>query len=190
MSDDEVIANFLEGEIKKAMRRMDNICPHCGTELEIGDWPYCPHGRADGRFAQGFDPVVIHRDSVGNIRYPGHIDAPVPAGYQKVELRTTHEVRRFEAEVNQRERVKADEQLSRREAIFSAQQSSRRRELRTEMERMSPLGRDFALHAIDKGNNRRTASRDVGFHLDVFSNYSSNREVHRDARTDWRGRKG
>ncbi len=170
-------------------------CSECGTELQVGDWPFCGgdqnrHVPADGRFAQGFDPVVIHRDAAGNIRYPGAADAPVPAGFQKVELRTMHEVRRFEAEVNQREHAKADQQLSRREAIFSAQQSQRRRDLRTQMERFSPLGRDFAHHAIDKGNNRRAASRDVGFHLDVFSNDSSNREVHRDARTDWRGRKG
>ena len=139
--------------------------------------------------SQGFDPVVIHRDAQGNIRYPAHINAPVPEGYQRVELRTTHEVRRFEAEVNQRERAKADMSLSQREAAFSAAQSQRRRELRSDMAHMSALGQDFAREAISRSNNRRAVPRDVGFHLDVFSNNSSNREVHRDAKTDWRGRK-
>ena len=58
------------------------------------------------------------------------------------------------------------------------------------MEGMSNYGRDFAREAIDRGNNKRLQTREVGFHLDVFSNDSSNREVHRDERTQWRGRKG
>ncbi len=167
-----------------------NTCEKCGHELQIGEWPYCPHFSVNGSFAAGFEPVVVHRDATGNIRFPGNTNAPIPEGYQKVELRTVNEVRRFEAEVNQREHAKADEHHSRREAAFSEKQAFLRRDLRTAMERMSNYGRDFAQHAIDRGNNRRQTPREVGFHLDVFSNDSSNREVHRDARTDWKGRKG
>lgn len=166
------------------------ICKDCGQELEIGSWPYCPHGSTRGTFAAGFDPVVIHRDAQGNFRYPAHVNAPIPEGFQKVELRTTHEVRAFEAEVNQRERAKADMNLSQRESAFSLQQAARRRDLRSDMNHMSEQGRDFARLAMDRTNNRRAVPRDVGFHLDVFSNNSSNREVHRDAKTDWKGRKG
>jgi len=166
------------------------VCSHCGHELQVGEWPYCPHPSVNGTFAAGFDPVVVHRDAAGNIRYPANIHAPVPEGYQRVELRTVNEVRRFEQEVNQRERVKADQHLSQREAQFSAQQSSRRSDLRGKMRNMSAFGQDFARHAMDRTDNRRSAPREVGFHLDVFSNDSSNREVHRDARTDWKGRKG
>jgi hypothetical protein len=158
--------------------------------MQVGDWPYCPHPSVTGSFAAGFDPVVIHRDAAGNIRYPANIHAPVPEGYQRVELRTVHEVRRFETEVNQRERAAADQHLSAREQQLSEKQAINRRELRTAMEGMSSFGRDFARHAMEHGNNRRPQTREVGFHLDVFSNDSSNREVHRDARTDWKGRKG
>ena len=169
------------------------ICEKCGTELRIGDWPYCDapggHSSVRGTFAAGFDPVVIHRDAQGNIRYPAHVNAPVPEGYQRVELRTTHEVRRFESEVNQRERAKADISLSQRESAFSVAQGQRRRDLRSDMAHMSALGKDFAQVAMDRSNNRRAVPRDVGFHIDVFSNNSSNREVHRDAKTDWKGKK-
>ena len=172
-----------------------STCPECGGELHVGDWPMCGgdparHVPADGRFAQGFDPVVIHRDAVGNIRYPANGSAPVPDGYQRVELRTVHEVRKFEAEVNQREHAASDQHLSAREKQVSEKQAANRRELRTAMDGMSNYGRDFAREAIDRGNNKRLQTREVGFHLDVFSNNSSNREVHRDERTQWKGRKG
>ena len=32
-SEDQIIADFLDGEIKSAMLRMDSICPHCGKEI-------------------------------------------------------------------------------------------------------------------------------------------------------------
>ncbi len=139
-----------------------STCPECGGELHVGDWPMCGgdparHVPADGRFAQGFDPVVIHRDAAGNIRYPANGSAPVPEGYQRVELRTIHEVRKFEAEVNQREHAASDQHLSAREKQFSEKQAANRRELRTAMDGMSNYGRDFAREAIERGNNRRAA---------------------------------
>jgi hypothetical protein len=169
-------------------------CSDCGDELHVGDWPFCrgpgSHTPARQQNSQLFDPVVIHRDAAGNIRFPGAVDAPVPAGYQKVELRTINEVRRFEAEVNMRERVKADESLSARERQFSEKQSALRGDLRGAMRHMTPFGQDLARLAMDRNNQRGSKPRDVGFHLDVFSNDSSNREIHSDAKTGWRGRKG
>jgi hypothetical protein len=29
-------------------------CPDCGAVIEIGDWPFCPHGKANP--AKGFEP--------------------------------------------------------------------------------------------------------------------------------------
>jgi hypothetical protein len=171
-----------------------STCPECGHEIQIGDFPFCEpgggHSPARSVNASLFDPVVIHRDAAGNIRYPANGSAPVPEGYQRVELRTVHEVRKFEAEVNQREHAASDQHLSAREKQFSEKQAANRRELRTAMDGMSNYGRDFAREAIERGNNRRAQTREVGFHLDVFSNNSSNREVHRDERTQWKGRKG
>lgn len=171
-----------------------STCPSCGHELHIGDFPFCEpgggHSPARSVNAALFDPVVIHRDAAGNIRYPANIHAPVPEGYQKVELRTVGEVRRFEAEVNQREHASADQHHSAREAAFAAAQSNRRSDLRGKMRNMSAFGQDFARHAMERTDSSRPQPRDVGFHLDVFSNDSSNREVHRDERTDWKGRKG
>lgn len=28
-------------------------CPNCGTEIKVGDWPYCPHGRGAYGFSMG-----------------------------------------------------------------------------------------------------------------------------------------
>lgn len=32
----------------------DEPCPHCGVVYQIGDWPFCPHGRVQAR--GGFEP--------------------------------------------------------------------------------------------------------------------------------------
>jgi len=32
----------------------DNRCETCGQEIHLGDWPFCPHGKANP--AKGFEP--------------------------------------------------------------------------------------------------------------------------------------
>lgn len=139
--------------------------------------------------AQAFSPVVIHRDVNGNIRFPGHPDAPIPDGFQKVELRTVREVRALEREMNVRERARFEEAQYREEQAFSAEQRERRAELRQMMRHMTPAGRALAEEAMRQNDERPRKSYDPNFHVEAFSQDSSNREAYRDERTGWRGRK-
>ena len=46
--------------------------------------------------------VLVFRDAAGNVRYPGRTDAPCPAGFEPVRLRSLRAVERFEREHNVR----------------------------------------------------------------------------------------
>lgn len=36
------------------------LCPDCGNTLEIGDFPYCPHGRYSGQVTGDEIDVVVN----------------------------------------------------------------------------------------------------------------------------------
>jgi len=82
---------------------VDGKCVHCGHELQIGDYPFCPHGSIYPERAQHFEPIVVHVSGDGQYRFPAATDAPVPSGYRKVEIRTIQEADRISREVNRRE---------------------------------------------------------------------------------------
>lgn len=148
--------------------------------------------RRPRRDAQRFSPVVIHRDSAGNVRFPGAPDAAVPAGFEKVELRTVAEVRQFERGMDAKERARFESGQAREADFYAERQRRDRAELRVAMQRMTPYGRDFARVAMEE-NDRKDAGRktsyDPNFHVECFSMDSSNREAYRDERTNWRARK-
>lgn len=144
-------------------------CNHCGQEIEYGDYPFCPHETTFSVNAQRFDPVVIHRDAAGNVRYPGRADAAVPHGFQKVELRTLAEVRHFEREVGRKEAARYDESRTRSEENFRQHQEQQRSDLRQHMQSMSNHGRDFARHAMDENNKRGRKKYEAGFRVEALS---------------------
>lgn len=148
-------------------------CADCGAELEHGDWPFCGgknnHASVFNVNAQRFDPVVIHRDAAGNVRYPGRSDAPVPKGFERVELRTVAEVRHFERDVDRKEAARFDLSRTRSEENFRAHQEQQRSDLRQEMRHMSNQGRDFARHAIEQNNKRDRGRYDAGFRVEALS---------------------
>lgn len=61
-------------------------CPDCNLFLEVGDWPWCPHGstRPSHHSVHARErSVVWEHPGTGEIRYPGRNDAPMPSRYQK-----------------------------------------------------------------------------------------------------------
>jgi hypothetical protein len=153
--------------------------------------------------AQRFTPVVIHRDAQGNIRYPGHANAPVPEGFHKVELTDFHQIRKFEKEVNERERVKFQEHHAAQYRNLEKQLNASRDALVIDEKTGKPIGsmqdlvRNFssrgkrfydAMHQASQQRLREFASRslkDANFYVEAFSQNSSNREEHRDPSNDW-----
>jgi hypothetical protein len=161
-------------------------CERCGQLVFIGQWPWCPHGWLRTQDATAFDPVVYHVNQQGQVRFPGSVDAPVPAGYEKRELRTVGEVRAFQRRVNQTETSKIRQSVEAECAWLEHLESTTRADLRQAMQRMSPRGRAFAELAIAQHNATRPTSRDADFYVEAFEMDASNREGYRDERTQWR----
>lgn len=174
-------------------------CSRCGATLLPGAWPFCEspggHGSVLPNYAQRFDPIVVHLSGDGQYRFPASVDAPVPDGYRKVEIRTIQEADRVCREVNHRE----DETLrSVQQQSDAGRQATRTRNqafMNNMRSRLSPQGRQFLDQAreyqVMKDKERENSKpRSTNFHIDVFAHDSSNREQHRDERTGWRGRKG
>ena len=166
-----------------------SLCESCGNEVFVGDWPWCPHGSVHGRFAQGFDPVVIHRDAEGNVRLPGNKSDVPPEGFERVELTTINQVRQLEAAMNGKARREWEDWKQRESEHFSGLQREGRRALRERMREMSPLGRMFAEYAMAQNDSRRRPDFDPNFFVEVFSMDASNREAYRDAETGWKPRR-
>jgi hypothetical protein len=168
-------------------------CRACGHTLNIGDFPFCPHESVYAQPAQHFDPVVIHKDAEGNVRFPGRADAAVPAGFEKVELRTVREVRQFEHMMNVRGRAESEQAAYNRTQTFDRESRVRRAELLQRMPGLQPFSRDLAKVAMQQREMRQGSKNkpfDVGFHVEAFSQNSSNRGAHCDESSGWQRRKG
>lgn len=157
------------------------------------------------RFAQSFSPVVIHRDVNGNVRFPGHSDAPVPAGFQKVELSTVHDIRKFESEMNKRDSQTAEKFRTARASYLDGQLACNRAAVDEiaaggkwqgtdeqgriiERQGMSPRGQVLLAKIREASKHKQAQGRSntrPEFFIEAFSRDATNREDHRDARTDW-----
>jgi hypothetical protein len=173
----------------------DTLCQACGRVLEIGDYPFCPHGSIWSAHAQRFSPIVVHVSQAGEYRFPASVDAPIPAGYRKVEIRTIQEADRISREVNARE----DSTLRAVQAQSDTSRSLTRARNRAFMDsirhKLSPAGREYldrAREYVAQKDRARENSRprSTNFFIDVFAHDASNRERHADERTGWKGRKG
>jgi hypothetical protein len=170
-------------------------CKDCGHELQIGDYPYCPHGSIYSEHAQRFAPIVVHRTADGVYSFPASVDAVVRGGYDKVEIRTLREADRITREINQHEDAKLGEVQQQSDANRQATRARNQAFMNNLRNKMTPQGRRFldqarAYQALKDKARENSRPRSANFYIDVFANDSSNREQHRDERTQWRGRKG
>jgi hypothetical protein len=139
--------------------------------------------------AQRFDPIVVHVDKDGNTRFPGRSDAKMPAGYERLELRTISEARAFERRYCQKLRDEHEVRDNERRQQFAINQAESRAELRAAMQHMSPKGRDFAQFAMERNNAKTRPSYEPNGYFECLEYDSSNRAAHNDAQTNWKDRK-
>lgn len=177
-------------EAKSKSKGTFTICSECGSQLDFGSYPFCPHGQTGSRYAQRIDPIVVFRKSDGTYSIPGANWTRTPKGCQRVELRTLREVRAVEREINGHTAREYEQKLEGRRANLLAARSQSRSELREAMKRMSPQGRKFAELAMER-TDRREANRRIEmptafFHVSEYD--SSNREKQRDESTGWKRR--
>lgn len=131
--------------------------------------------------AQRFSPVVIHKDAQGNIRYPAHANAPVPEGFQKVELTTVQQVRSLEREVNSRDREQSEKFRHSRQIMLDGQLKENRRVMEGLVQKFTPRGRKFYEKMREVSERRRLRGpNDVKpeFVVEAFSQNQSNREAY------------
>jgi len=130
-------------------------------------------------FAQRFDPVVIHKDAEGNIRFPAHTNAPVPKGFHKVELTDINQVRKLEREINSQDRKKADRFREARSKFLDGQLKENRRAMETLVERFSQRGKRFydMMRQVSEDRQKNgLRNTNPEFYVDAFSMDQSNRD--------------
>lgn len=152
--------------------------------------------------ACNIDPVVVHRAADGTYKMPGRSDAPVTAGYERVELRSIRDIERFEREVNTQHTSLIGRRVEHEQARFEANQAVRRARLRHAITHgftmkdsdgktvtfgpMSARGRLFAEQALKRGESFTVQSYEPGFRVDILHHDAHNREPWRDVDTGWR----
>ena len=140
--------------------------------------------------AQRFPTVVIYKSKDGNIRLPGSNSIKTPRGYERVELTDLAQVRKFEKEYNQGERIKMQEHRAMKDKAFDANVKASREAMAKILPKFSDKGRAF-YEAMKTGADmkremeRAKPTQDPNFYLDAFAFNASNREDHRDAGNDW-----
>lgn len=156
-------------------------CKKCGKPSSQVVLPQGEYGKLP-------QPIVIHENASGKVRFPGSADAKVPKGFQRRELTTIREVEQFETRMNHKLREEARDHQENEERYFGEGHRRLRSELRMKMQSMSQQGQDFARFAMEQNNQRKRKSTEVGFHVDILHNDSSTREPWRDERTGWKRR--
>jgi hypothetical protein len=187
-------------EVLEPVPRIDVRCQH-GHISEVvrplADWPNTPPCPECGASTEQIhlprqtqwtcDPVIVYKASDGSFRFPGDTSGVGThkydrLGYERIELRSAADVRRFETVMNKRELSRASRRVEAMQAAREARESETRRELRRQMESMSERGRAVARAAMSMNDNkRRESAKEVGFHVEAFSYDHSNRDESRDA---------
>ena len=153
-----------------------------------GNALYSPSFYYTSQTAQRFAPVVVHKDAEGNVRFPGHADAPLPPGFHKVELTDFHQIRKFEKEVNQRDKERASKFHEAKSFLLDGQLKENRRVMAGLVKNFTPRGKEFyaRMQEVSK-RKQQTSGRpiDPGFYIEAFTQDSTNRQGYRDAKNDW-----
>ena len=173
-----------------------SICSDCGKEVEIGQWPWCPHGELYEQNARNFDPIRLHVSDTdpNNIQYPGRNDELPPSGYHSVDITNIREADQWTRRINAVEREKMmterlmhkayfDEQLQRRRAdrLAKVRGNHKAEMLLRAAAEMVDRKREMKYHNIDKS--------DPKFHIQALSFDSGNRNSYSGEDTGWRERK-
>lgn len=184
-------STFAEKGQKTECAHVDEDGVYCTEEGEYSPsfW-YSSSAETERRIqaAQRFKPVVIHRDAEGNVRFPAHTDAPLPPGFQKVELSDIHQVRKFESEMNARDQVQAQKFQQGRGAFLDGQLKENRRVMDHLVKNFTPRGRMFYEKMRAASEAKQAAGRssaNPAFYIDAFSNDASNREGYADKANDY-----
>lgn len=167
-----------------------------------GDIHYLPSfGRSAD--AQRFPPTVIQRDAAGNIRFVGSDAAPILEGFERIELKDSYHIRKFENEVNERDRVIAQEHHRNLEKFREGQLKENRRAMDEiasggAWQRFNPdTNKIETVHGLTQrglkfyesmkkvSEGKVHSHPEPSFFVEAFTQNASNRDDHRDAASGW-----
>ena len=207
MSDDtekSTAVEYIESSIEDAISKLTEIvCSFCGAPLQIGEWPFCPHGFSREGDALRVAPILVYQNpATGQFWFPGSNNDPtdcpsVESGFsRRLEITSIREMERLESSMN----AQLNEERTAMLSYEHQAHDERRRELRASVDAQLEargLGnsriRDLTRRYIDQRiAQRRQAqlSRRPNFHIQVLAFDASNRQGHADERTGWKERKG
>lgn len=173
-----------------------SACDKCGAEVEIGDWPFCPHGSIYHGKAQRFDPIVVWQSNTDSEKYsfPGQANEPVPAGYHAVEITNMRQADQLVARVNDIERRKMEEMRDMRYALDDAGIKERRanEDAKGAISSRAEALRRRVREWTDKRRADKRAARpriDPQFHINILSFDSGNRNSYSGEETGWKEKK-
>lgn len=173
-------------------------CPNDHLEevnRPIADWPSTPpcpvcneptvQRHLPPRVAASIDPVVIFQAADGSFRFPGDPNGKsahdyARQGFNRIELRSAADVRRFESHMNKQELSISHRRVEQKQRMREHREREMRAQLRQSMSSMTEYGRDLARAAMRKADREPSErARDGGFHLQAFEYDRSNREESR-----------
>lgn len=120
-------------------------------------------------------PITIYRNAQGEVRFPGSATEAIPEnykaqGFERVEM-NFQQAKKFQKEFNEQERGRDSIKKEYMEYAESQEKAQNRSDLLHAMRGMSPIGREYAEHAIEQANKRRDYnSSDPGFRIEILEN--------------------
>lgn len=171
-------------------------CSSCGKEMEIGDYPFCPHESIYHQNSLHFDPIVLHRDPTsGEYSVPAHNRDPTPAGYERIEITNMRDADKHIRHMDTRARSEMADKRDLNRMYFE----ERTKERRERVDRLLSSGafsprarylaekvREFADKKRERKYNRsldpRTHFQALSFDSSNRMSYSSRETGHRDVK--------
>lgn len=177
-----------------------SICPKCGIEFGIGDWPFCDspggHGPLRETQARRFEKIMIWQSNTDPDHYsfPGRNDEPCPAEYHPIEITNLSEADQIVSRINDVERRKAAQMRDLNYAALDEQTKRRRDDIAAHIrgnsraEALFRQVREWGDRVRDQKRSKHH-SLDPHFHIQVLSFNSGNRNSYSDPETGWKEKK-
>lgn len=174
-----------------------DICPTCGGELIVGSYPFCKGNPADHetvrtRMAQSIRGTVYFENAKGEVRFPPSPNSKCPNGFERKELTTLRAADKFMREQNQRERIRADENVHHENSYWSSVYKDGASKLETLLRQGRFTGQraEYVEQKIrEMRNHTGKATRDPNFYIEPLVYDSSNRDSWCGPETGWKERK-
>jgi hypothetical protein len=114
------------------------VCADCKQELQMGEWPMCPHGFTRNVDAKAFDPILIYELADGSHYYAGRNDDPPPVNHptaKPIFLTTLRAADEFVRNTNAREQYDIDRRTEEKRNHADKAQRESRAQLKSELEK-------------------------------------------------------